>query len=276
MMKFLVAISIVLICAGASGAAMLKDVEYADKKSEILRLDASIPDGAGPFPAAILVHGGGWIAGDKQQYITYIFEPLAKAGFAWFSINYRLAPKYRYPAAMEDVEDAIRWLKTHAAEYRVDPSRIALIGESAGGHIVSWVGANYRSDTRVAAVVSFYGVHDVVTRAVEQQGKIDEIGLFFDVDRLDADTAPLLARGSPVTYIKRDMPPYLMIHGTEDRGVPFNQSVEMCNKMSHAGASCEIVAVSGGHGMDSWERRPELLGYKQKMVEWLKAKLHPL
>jgi acetyl esterase len=270
--NFSIAFLVLLTCAGALSAGTLKDIEYANKNSESLRLDAAIPDGAGPFPAAILVHGGGWIAGDKQQYITYIFEPLSKAGFAWFSINYRLAPKYRFPAAMEDVEDAIRWLKTHAAEYRVDPFRIALIGESAGGHIVSWVGANYKSDTRVAAVVSFYGVHDVITRAIQQQGKIDEIGLFFDVDRLDAVTAPLLARGSPVTYIKRDMPPYLMIHGTEDQGVPFEQSVEMCNKMSHAGASCEIVSVSAGHGMDTWEPHPELLGYKEKMVQWLRAR----
>jgi len=253
--------------------AMINDIEYARKGGESLRLDASVPGGAGPYPAAILVHGGGWIAGDKRQYITYIFEPLNKANFVWFSVNYRLAPKYRYPAAMEDVEDAIRWVKKHASEYKVDPARIALIGESAGGHIVSWVGANYKPDTRVAAAVSFYGVHDVITRALAQQGKLDEIGLFFDVDKLDATTAPLLSRGSPVTYVKRDMPPFLMIHGTEDQGVPFEQSVQMCNQMSHAGASCDIIAVAAGHGMDTWEPHPELLGYKDKLIAWLRAKL---
>src|SRR3954464_1641361 len=109
-----------------------KDVEFAHPGGARLTLDAHIPDGAGPFPAAILVHGGGWVAGDKEQYITYIFQPLSDAGFAWFSINYRLAPKYTFPADADDVEAAVRWIKENAARYHVDPKRIALIGESAG------------------------------------------------------------------------------------------------------------------------------------------------
>src|SRR5579871_6755464 len=120
-------------------AAVISDIEYARASGESLKLDASIPDGPGPFPAAILVHGGGWVAGDKEQYIIYIFDPLSRAGFAWFSINYRLAPKHKFPAAMEDTEAAIRFVKANAKKYKVDTSRIALIGESAGGHIVSWV-----------------------------------------------------------------------------------------------------------------------------------------
>jgi acetyl esterase len=146
------------LCLGASicYARLIPDVEYAHPGGESLKLDASIPDAKGPFPAAILVHGGGWVAGDKQQYIIYIFEPLSRAGFAWFSINYRPAPKYRYPAAMEDTESAIRFVRNNAKKYNVDPSRIAPIGESAGGHIVSWVGVQKHRDARVAAVVSFY------------------------------------------------------------------------------------------------------------------------
>src|SRR5258707_15837970 len=98
---------LVALAVAAAHGAVIPNVEYGHPGGESLKPDASIPDGPGPFPAAVLVHGGGWVAGDKQQYIIYIFEPLSRAGFAWFSINYRLAPKYRYPAAMEDTEAAI-------------------------------------------------------------------------------------------------------------------------------------------------------------------------
>ncbi|HEU5337326.1 MAG TPA: alpha/beta hydrolase, partial [Terriglobales bacterium] len=99
---------------------MLKDIVYSRPGGVPLTLDANIPDGAGPFPAAVLVHGGGWVAGDKQEYITYIFQPLSHAGFAWFSINYRLAPQFQFPAPADDVEQAIRFVKAHAAEYNID------------------------------------------------------------------------------------------------------------------------------------------------------------
>src|SRR6202158_2818554 len=126
----------------------LNDVHYGEVHGFQLTLDAHIPDASGPFPAAILVHGGGWVAGDKQQYITYIFQPLSDAGFAWFSVNYRLAPQYKFPADADDVEAGIRFVKANAARYKVDPRRIALLGESAGGHLVSYVGARNRADSR--------------------------------------------------------------------------------------------------------------------------------
>ena len=116
------------------------DIEFAKVGDVSLTLDAFVPEGAGPFPVCILVHGGGFVRGDKQSYIKPLFEPLSKAGFAWFTINYRLAPQHRWPACAEDVETAVRWVKVHAKDYKVDVGRIALIGESAGGHLVSWVG----------------------------------------------------------------------------------------------------------------------------------------
>ena len=117
--------------------ALKTDIEFANVGDVSLTLDAFVPDGAGPFPTCILVHGGGFIRGDKQSYIKPLFEPLSKAGFTWFTINYRLAPQHRWPTCAEDVETAIRWVKAHTKEYKVDVGRIALIGESAGGHLVS-------------------------------------------------------------------------------------------------------------------------------------------
>src|SRR5689334_16759917 len=104
------------------------DIEYSQAGGESLRLDVSIPEGTGPFPIAIPIHGGGWGSGDKAADFGALSKPLAEAGIAWFSINYRLAPKHPWPACFEDVQSAIRWVKANAVTYNVDPKRIALIG----------------------------------------------------------------------------------------------------------------------------------------------------
>lgn len=251
-----------------------KDVEFAKAGGLSLTLDAHIPDGAGPFPAAILVHGGGWIGGDKQQYITYIFQPLSDAGFAWFSINYRLAPRYHFPDDADDVEAAIRYVRANAKKYNIDINRLALIGESAGGHLVSYVGARNRPDSRVSAVVSMYGIHDFVSAAVEWKPLPHELFDLFGIKAVDAETVPTLIKASPVIYVKKDMPPFLLMHGSADEDVPHEQSVEMCDKMKQAGARCDLITIEGApHGMDHWETHPEFLWYKKALVDWLKKTL---
>lgn len=268
--SFFVAVTFLL-----ATAADFKDVEFARAGGIRLTLDAHVPDGSGPFPAAILVHGGGWVAGDKQQYITYIFQPLSDAGFAWFSINYRLAPQFRFPADADDVESAIRFVKANALEYKVDPERIALIGESAGGHLVSYVGARNKRDVRVAAVVSMYGIHDFIAAAVAWKPLPHELFDLFGIKSVDAGNAPLLIKASPVDYISKEMPPFLLMHGSKDEDVPYQQSVEMCEKMKKAGARCDLITVEGApHGMDHWESHPEWLWYKRALVDWLRKTLH--
>src|SRR5438045_1220523 len=127
-------VAIILAFSLTVRAELKTDIEFAKAGNVSLTLDAFVPEGAGPFPTCILVHGGGFTKGDKTSFIKPLFEPLSKAGFAWFTINYRLAPAHRWPACLDDVETAIRWVRAHAREYKVDTSRIALIGESAGGH----------------------------------------------------------------------------------------------------------------------------------------------
>jgi acetyl esterase/lipase len=268
-------ISACLALRPAAIAVDLRDLQYAEVGGAQLTLDAHIPDGKGPFAAAILVHGGGWVAGDKQQYITYIFQSLSDAGYAWFSINYRLAPKYKFPAGADDVEAAIRFVKSNAAKYKVDPLRIALIGESAGGQLVSYVGSRNRPESRVAAVVSMYGVHDFISACVTWKPIPTEILQLFGVAAVDAAAAPILLKASPVVYIKSDMPPFLLMHGSKDEDVPYAQSVEMCSKMKQAGARCDLITIEGApHGMDHWESVPEFLWYKRALVDWLKKTLH--
>ncbi len=125
-MLFLTLLSLSAISADAAEpatSALRTDIEFGKVGDVSLTLDAFVPEGAGPFPTCILVHGGGFVRGDKQSYIKPLFEPLSKAGFAWFTINYRLAPQHRWPACADDVETAIRWVKTHAKDYKVDDIR---------------------------------------------------------------------------------------------------------------------------------------------------------
>src|SRR3954464_10381618 len=115
-------------CAGFLAAAPIdqKAVEYGKPGGHSLLLDLHVPDGPGPFPAAILVHGGGFDAGTRATNMAPTFQPLADAGFAWFSIDYRMAPEFRFPEARQDVDAAIVWVKANARTYKVDPARIVL------------------------------------------------------------------------------------------------------------------------------------------------------
>jgi len=250
---------------------MKHDIEFAKVGDVSLTLDAYVPEGAGPFAMCILVHGGGFTKGDKQSFIKPLFEPLAKAGFVWFTINYRLAPQHQWPACADDVATAIKWVKAHAADYKADPKRIALIGESAGGHLVSWAGVTGEGDTRVAAVVPFYAPHDLVVQVKLRNALGGLAGLIGSEEMNDA-TMKKLADMSPMNRIKPGLPPFLQIHGDKDDKVPHSQSVEFEKKMKAAGNSCETITIPGGiHGMGGWEK----LGsdYQAKLIDWLRKTL---
>jgi acetyl esterase len=256
-------------------AAEIKtDIEFAKPGGVSLTLDAYVPEGEGPFPAVIIVHGGGWVNGTKTSYVPPLFEPLSKAGFAWFSINYRLAPMYRFPAQAEDVDAAIRWVKKNANTYKVDVKRIALMGESAGGHLVAYAGARGKGDTKVAAVVPFYGVHDLNARTKTMGAIGENVEKLLDISAPGPAAEEKMRAASPITYVHKGMPPFLMIHGTADKAVPYEQSPLMCAKMKEAGVPCEVFTVEGApHGIGPWEKNPAFQKYKEKMVEWLRQTL---
>lgn len=255
-------------------AELKKDIEFAKPGGAPLLLDAYVPEGKGPFPTVIIVHGGGWEAGTKTTYVPPLFDPLSQAGFAWFSIDYRLAPANRFPAAAEDVDAAIRWVKKHAREYKVDVKRIALMGESAGGHLVSYAGARGKGDTKVAAVVSFYGVHDINARSRTMGAIGKNVEQLLAIQAAGPEAEEKMRLASPITYVHKGMPPFLMIHGTADKAVPYDQSPLMCAKMKEVGVRCEVFTVDGApHGIGAWEKNPAFQKYKEKMVEWLRQTL---
>ncbi|WP_395745570.1 alpha/beta hydrolase fold domain-containing protein [Prosthecobacter sp.] len=248
-----------------------QDIEFAKAGDVSLTLDAFVPEGAGPFATCILVHGGGFTKGDKHSFIKPLFEPLSKAGFTWFTINYRLAPQHQWPACVEDVNSAIKWVKAHAAEYKVDVNRIALIGESAGGYLVSAAGVTAKDETRVAAVVPFYAPHDLVMQ-VKMRGELGNLAGLIGMTELNEAAWAKLAMISPINQMRPGLPPFFQIHGDKDEKVPISQSVNFEAKMKAAGNPCETLVIpGGGHGMGGWEK----LGsdYQVKLIEWLKKTL---
>ncbi|HLQ44638.1 MAG TPA: alpha/beta hydrolase fold domain-containing protein [Planctomycetaceae bacterium] len=249
------------------------DIEFAKAGDVSLTLDAFMPDGAGPFPTCILVHGGGFTKGDKQSYIKPLFEPLSKAGFTWFTINYRLAPQHRWPACAEDVETAIRWVKSHAKNFKVDVARIALIGESAGGHLVSYVGVRTKDDTRVAAVVPFYAPHDLEFQVRHRNALGESMTALLDLTELNDDAWKRLREVSAISYVHKGMTPYLLIHGNKDQTVPYEQSLRFQKQMQEMGNQCDLITIPDGtHGMGGWDKLNS--DYKDELIAWLKTTLN--
>jgi acetyl esterase len=264
----------VSLAAGLSLAEMRTDVEFVKRGKETLTLDAYVPDGAGPFPAVIIVHGGGFVRGDKQTYVKPLFPVLTDAGFAWFTINYRLAPKTRFPEPVQDVEDAVRWVMSHAREYKVDPNRVALTGESAGGHLVSYVAVTSAKELGLRTVIPIYAPHDLLGRAKDQGKPSENVQAFVGVGpELTPEATEKLRKASPFYFANKHMPPILLIHGTKDQQVPYEQSVRMRAKLQELGVPCDLITVSdGAHGMGSWDKLPSQ-DWKPKLVEWLRANL---
>jgi alpha-L-fucosidase 2 len=249
-------------------SALRKDIVYEPARG--LRLDAHVPAGDGPFPAVVVVHGGGWEAGDKVTYVTPVLEPLARAGLAWLSIDYRLTPDVRHPEQLGDLRAAIRYVRDNAPRLRIDPRRIALLGESASGQMVAQIATEDRS---LAAVVSFYGVYDFLPMVTDAAPRSLLVRLF-GLTTLDDPARETLRRYSPAHHVSKEMPPMLLIHGTDER--LWAQGLAMRDRLAAAGVEHELYAVEGApHGMENWEGRPEWSGYKKRMTEWLSARLSP-
>ena len=273
-MKPLMVVLAALTLAGIACAATTSaDIEYGRAGGVSLRLDGCVPDGAGPFAAVILVHGGGWTGGDKRENCAPLFAPLTTAGLAWFSINYRLAPAHRWPACLEDVETAIRWVKAHAAEYRVDAGRLGLLGESAGGQLVQMAAVRATEATRVAALVPFYAPCDNVADSVRRGGPSKSMQALLGVgEKLDAAAEEKLYAVSPLNFVHPRLPPCLLLHGTADQSVPYDQSLQWQARLRAHGVRCELVTIPGGpHVMTRWKALDPT--YADQTAAWLAREL---
>ena len=260
-----------LCLSGAARAELRKDIEFAKADGVSLTLDAYVPDGAGVYPAVVLVHGGGFRNGDKQTYVPPLFEPLQQAGFVWLSLNYRLYPQVTFPQPVDDIEAALRYVRANAKQFKIDLKRVVLLGESAGGSLVSYVAVRQQSALKLAAVVVFYGVHDWELRAQHEVNDKPGQSIWREFYQVKGADVARMREVSPLQHLKKGLPPFLLIHGTEDTQVNYQQSVVMQKKMQAMQLRCELITVPGGpHGMGVFTKYPET---GVKMFAWLSKTL---
>jgi len=207
-----------------------------------LQLDALIPEGAGPFPAAIVVHGGGWVTGDRRWKVEPLFAPLIEAGFACLSISYRLATQVAMFGAVEDVEMAVRYVKAHAVEFRIVAGKVALLAESAGGQLAAM--AILRKSEAVKAAVLLYTPMDLERLASRSDIIPEPLRRASQGAPWQGLVSAHLRELSPIHHVRSRMPPFLLIHGTADALAPFEQSREMCKAVRKTGSRCDLLAAS--------------------------------
>jgi len=248
----------------------LKDIEYGRVNGEPLLLDGFVPAQRIPVPAAILVHGGGWVGGDRIRNVEPLFALLAESGFAWFTISYTLMKDIRgLGAGVQDVRAAISYLQMHAVEYGIDPKRIFLIGESAGAQLVA-LAVQSEPVPLVRGVVGFYIPADLEELARSSR-YLEGYASALLASPLAGLLLPKLRELSPVRNVRAGAAPLLLIHGDRDNLVPFAQSEAMCRAVRSAGSTCDLIAVrGGGHGLRWWESA-QLTGYKKLMIQWLQS-----
>ena len=239
-----------------------RSLEYGRAGGQSLQLDAFLPKGTGPFPAVIVVHGGGWVAGDRWLSVEPVVRPLVEAGFACFSISYRLATQVSlFGVAIEDVEQAIRYVQTNSRQFNVNRDRVGLLGESAGGQLAAMAALGNAGST-VKAVVALYAPTD-----------LEQLGSQMIPEPFRQALGMRLRELSPIHHVRSAMPPFLLIHGTADALTPFEQSRNMCRAIRNVGGECDLLAVKGGvHGLGRWESAG-LTSYKRLMIGWLEKHL---
>lgn len=216
-----------------------------------LKLDLSVPKTTTkPAPLVVLIHGGCWMDGSPKEMGFYGVE-LAQRGYATAAVEYRLSEEAPYPAAVEDCRAAIQWVTDRAATYNIDPSRIALLGGSAGGHLVEYLGYAANTATKehpqgpgpnVKAIIPFYGWSDLTDPWVSYQYYME---LF--LGKKYADAPKLYEEASPITHVDKEDPATLILHGTIDTIVPISQAEKLAKKLEANHVPYVYAPFKGGY-----------------------------
>jgi acetyl esterase/lipase len=248
-----------------------KDVAYATVSST-QKLDIYVPSGNGPFPVVLNFHAGGFKLGDKTNIPGKVGTALLNAGYAVVGVNYRLSGEATFPAAVLDARAAVRFLRANAATYRLDPDRIAVFGQSAGGNIAAMLGTaaestafddaslgNVGASNAVKAVVDWYGPTDfgVLDEQAKAQGCSSSDQTHGSASSFEsaylgtavASAPDLVAKANPITYIDANDPPFLIQKGDQDCTVAIANTKMLADALQAAGVTVQYDLLAGaGHG----------------------------
>lgn len=241
------------------GVRMQKDAVYASPGGRDLHLDLFRPQSGGTAPVIIFVHGGGWRGGSKTQFHRQAAH-MAARGFVCACIEYRLSGEAKWPTNIDDCKASVRWFWENRWRLNIDPRRIGAAGGSAGGHLAALMGVSQRRDSfgahlaipgpssKIAAVAAFNGVFDMTKLAQQIPGHVERYfqPLFGVTPEQDPE---VYRRASPIEYVGKSTPPFLLLHGTADETVPYEQAVEFQQALEPAGVDVELFTAEGaGHG----------------------------
>lgn len=264
----LIAVSLASSISLAAEITVEEGITYSKVGDQELKLDLAKPEGDGPFPAIVFIHGGGWLGGERAHFRPYA-EEAARRGYVSITISYRLmqfdreqkettTATQRFPNQIHDCKAAVRWLRANADKYHVDKNRIGVSGGSAGGHLSLLVGLTDPSDklegkggypdqsSRVQAVVNIFGPTEMAS--CHDGSSVAWIFRLFMGGTPD-ETPEVYQRASPLTYVSKDDPPILTLHGDQDKLVPVAQASLLDEKMAAVGAKHEMLILEGqGHG----------------------------
>ncbi|GAC1480233.1 MAG: hypothetical protein NVS1B4_25290 [Gemmatimonadaceae bacterium] len=235
---------------------VVPNITYLTVNNWEAKLDVYAPrDTSRAVPTVIVIHGGGWVAGTKEASAMSALPYLAR-GWAVVNVEYRLAKVSLAPAAVEDCRCALKWVVAHARQYHFDTTRIVVTGGSAGGHLALTTGmlppssdldrqCPYGPPGRVAAIVNWFGitdVNDLLDGPNMRQYAVAWLGSA-------VDRAAIARRVSPLTYVRRDLPPIITIHGDADPTVPYTHATRLQQALNGAGVANQLVTIPGGkHG----------------------------
>jgi len=262
------------------GVRFEKDIEYAAADGAHLRLDLARPKTAdGPLPAVLCIHGGGFRAGSRQGYDA-LCVTLAQHGFVAATLSYRLAPTHAFPAAVHDTKAAVRWLRANSARHGLDPARIGVTGSSAGGHLAQFLGVtagvaefegtdNPGYSSAVTCVVNVYGPSDF-TKSYGKSVDAHEVLPLWLGGNLETALARHI-RSSPLNWVTPAAAPTLLIHGTEDKYVAYEQALWMRDRLAASGVAVELLTLEGaGHGFqgaDAAKAEAALIAYFERRLK---------
>lgn len=231
-----------------AGVTVQENIPYDTHPQTVM--DIYKPAGKGPHPAMIVIHGGGWTGGAKASMVANWVVRYLEKGFVVANVEYRLAAVATAPAAVEDALKAANFFFDNAKKYGVDPKRVAVTGSSAGGHLALMVGMTPKSaklgkPVKIRAVINFYGITDVDDQLHGPNMRKYAITWVPD----GPERTAIARRVSPMTYVRKDVPPVLTLHGDADATVPYQHGINITKALNEAGAKAEMISVPKGiHG----------------------------